>query len=185
MSHNFQDVYLSSDPFNIRLILDLVFFKNLYRNLFACQCVCAQANFAKSSLTKWPTFEIYLNDTLLTYYVVPDLSVLGLLLLGAVGVGRLATSLLLLSYIMVNKTYLRGGVRWLGLRRSRWRPILTLDQRRALWGLVRGGGGDDAWLGRGDRGGGCGVRRRLSIIAVILSIVPHEIYNLCIIPILF
>ena len=181
MSHNFQDVYLSSDPFNIRLILDLVFFKNLYRNLFACQCVCAQSHFAKSSLAKWPTFEIYLNDALLTYYVVPDLSVLGLLLLGAVG--RLATSLLLLSYIMVNKTYLRGGVRWLGLRGSRWRPILTLDQRRALWRLVRGGGGD-AWLGRGDRGG-CGVRRRLSIIAVILSIVPHEIYNLCIIPILF
>lgn len=56
MSNYLQNVNLSSHPVNIRLVLDLVFLKNLDSDLFACDEMRAEAHLTESTLTKRATY---------------------------------------------------------------------------------------------------------------------------------
>ena len=56
MSHDLQDMNLSRDPLNIRLIFDLVFLQNFDSDLLPRQHVSAKPDLAKRPLPKRPTF---------------------------------------------------------------------------------------------------------------------------------
>jgi hypothetical protein len=58
VSHYFKNVYLSSDPLNVRLILDLVLLKDFNGNLLASLDVRPEAHLAESALAKRPTFAL-------------------------------------------------------------------------------------------------------------------------------
>lgn len=50
MPHDFEDLNLAHHPCNVRLVLDLILFKDFYGNFFIGQHVGAQPHFAKSTL---------------------------------------------------------------------------------------------------------------------------------------
>ncbi len=54
MSHDLQDMNLSRDPLNIRLIFDLVFLQNFDSDLFSRQHVSTQPDLAKRPLPERP-----------------------------------------------------------------------------------------------------------------------------------
>ena len=52
MSDDFENVDLTSYSFNVRLIFDLVFFKDFDSDLFSCDEMCSQSHFTKRTLSK-------------------------------------------------------------------------------------------------------------------------------------
>ena len=56
MSHNLENVDLTSDSFNITLIFDFVLFQNLNSNFFAGNQMCSKSYFTKCTLSKWSAY---------------------------------------------------------------------------------------------------------------------------------
>ncbi len=85
MSHYFKNVNLSSDPFNVRLILNLILLKDFDGDFLASQDVRPETDLAESALAERPTFALgyYSRECrwILTYNIMPDLPIVLLSLL--------------------------------------------------------------------------------------------------------